>query len=54
MMPGYPMTPSSAAGLRAYMEWAVSVVMGYSPHGSRVPANLQVPRWSWEGLQPAN
>ena len=39
-------------GLRSYMEWAVSQVMSISPVGATVPANLSVPRWSWDGLQP--
>jgi hemoglobin len=50
---GLPDDPEFRAGLRAYMEWAVSVVMGYSPHGAQVPVDLPVPRWTWEGLQPA-
>ena len=48
---GLPEDPEFRAGLRAYMEWAVSEVMSYSPHGAQVPANLPVPRWSWEGLE---
>jgi len=49
-----PADPEFRAALRAYMEWAVSVVMGYSPRGAEVPPNLPVPRWSWEGLQAAD
>jgi hemoglobin len=50
---GLPDDPEFRAGLRAYMEWAVGEVMGYSPRGSEVPGSLPVPRWSWAGLQSA-
>lgn len=48
-----PPDPDFRAALRAYMEWAVQVVLDYSPVGVAVPANLATPRWSWDGLQPA-
>jgi hemoglobin len=48
---GLPDDPEFRATLRAYMEWAVAEVMSYSPRGSTVPADLLVPRWSWDGLQ---
>ncbi len=48
---GLPDDPEFRQGLRAYMEWAVRDVLSYSPHGSTVPANLEVPRWSWRGLE---
>jgi hemoglobin len=48
-----PDDPEFRRGLRAYMEWAVSVVMSYSPQEATVPAGLAVPRWSWDGLEPA-
>jgi hemoglobin len=48
---GLPADPEFRATLRAYMEWAVAEVMGYSPAGSSVPGDLPVPRWSWDGLQ---
>jgi hypothetical protein len=44
-----PADPALRASLRAYMEWAVAEVMSYSPPGSRVGADLPVPRWSWDG-----
>lgn len=47
---GLPDDSEFRAGLRRYMEWAVGQVMSYSPRGSRVPAALPVPRWSWGGL----
>lgn len=37
------------AALRAYMEWAVTEVMSYSPPDAVVPADLAMPRWSWDG-----
>jgi hemoglobin len=45
-----PDDPELRASLRAYMEWAVRDVLGYSPAGSVVPSDATVPRWSWEGL----
>jgi hemoglobin len=49
---GLAADPEFRAALRAYMQWAVADVLVYSPAGSRVPTNLRVPRWSWDGLQP--
>lgn len=46
-----PDDPEFRAALRAYMEWAVSDVLVYSPHGAVVPSGLPMPRWSWDGLQ---
>jgi hemoglobin len=37
--------------LQAYMAWAVDQVLAYSPAGSEVPAALELPRWSWDGLE---
>jgi hemoglobin len=51
---GLPGDPEFRSGLPAYMEWAVSVVMSYSPAGATVPTNLAMPHWSWDGLQPAS
>lgn len=36
--------------LRSYMQWAVGEVLVYSPSGSKVPEELPVPHWSWNGL----
>jgi hemoglobin len=44
-----PADPEFRTALRDYMEWAVAEVMSYSPHGSRVPGDLKVPRWGWDG-----
>ena len=43
--------PHFRSALRAYMEWAVVEVLSYSPHGSRVPERLPLPRWGWNGLE---
>jgi len=48
---GLPDDRELRAALRAYMEWAVSDVMAYSPAHAVVPSALPVPRWSWAGLQ---
>ena len=48
---GLPAEPDFRAALRAYMEWAVSDVLTYSPHGSVVPGDLPMPHWSWDGLR---
>ncbi len=45
-----PDDPEFRGGLRSYMEWAVQDVLSYAPSGSHVPARLEVPRWSWNGL----
>jgi hemoglobin len=36
--------------LRSYMEWAVADVHSFAPKGSKVPHQLAIPRWSWDGL----
>lgn|ERR1700730_2051871 len=48
---GLPDDPDFRAGLRSYMEWATHEVLSYSASGSKVPADLRVPRWSWNGLE---
>jgi hemoglobin len=45
--------PAFRAALRAYMQWAVDEVVLSHPHDTTIPPNLSVPRWSWDGLQPA-
>ena len=44
-----PDDPAFRAAIRSYMEWAVDEVDSYAPSDSRVPANLPMPRWSWNG-----
>ncbi len=46
---GLPDDPDLRAALRSYMESAVLEVLSYAPHGSQVPTDLPVPRWSWDG-----
>ncbi|MGX7669998.1 group II truncated hemoglobin [Plantactinospora sp. DSM 117369] len=48
---GLPEDPEFRASLLGYLRWAVDEVFEYGPPGSRVPAELPVPRWSWDGLQ---
>src|SRR4029079_19275139 len=36
--------------LHDYMAWAVGEFMAYAPYGTRVPADVVVPHWSWDGL----
>jgi hemoglobin len=48
---GLPADPEFRAALRAYMEWAVDDVLGYSAVDSVVPDGLPIPRWSWNGPQ---
>ncbi|MEC3974119.1 group II truncated hemoglobin [Amycolatopsis sp. H20-H5] len=45
---GLPADPEFRAALRAYMEWAVDGVLAH-PLREDVPADLAVPRWSWDG-----
>jgi hemoglobin len=49
---GLPEDPAFRGALRAYMEWAVDEALAFSPAGARVPDDLRVPRWTWDGLQP--
>jgi hemoglobin len=47
---GLPDDREFRAALRAYMEWAVSEILGFGPADAVVPENLPLPRWSWDGL----
>ncbi len=51
---GLPEDLAFRTAMRSYMEWAVDEVMALSPPGSVVEPGLPVPRWSWDGLQPAS
>jgi len=46
---GLPQDPDFRRSLRSYMEHAVAEVMSYSPPGAVVPAEMALPRWSWDG-----
>lgn len=48
-----PADPEFRTAMRAYIEWATREVVSYSPAGAAVEPNQAVPRWSWDGLQPA-
>ncbi len=47
-----PDDPEFRAAMRRYMEWATGEVLAYGPPGTRVPARLPMPRWSWDGVAP--
>lgn len=47
---GLPDDAELRTALRSYMEWAIADLMAYSPVDSSVPAGLDMPRWSWDGL----
>ena len=39
--------------LHDYFAWATTTSMaGYPASADDVPAGLEIPRWSWDGLQP--
>jgi hemoglobin len=48
-----PDDPRLRATLREYMEWAAAEVMKVSPIGMVAPDRAPVPRWGWNGLEPA-
>ena len=50
---GLPADPEFRTALRSYMEWAVAEVLSYPDSDAGVPAALAMPRWSWDGRQPA-
>jgi hemoglobin len=39
--------------MRRFIDAATEEVNSYAPAGSQVEPNLPMPRWSWEGPQPA-
>jgi hemoglobin len=47
---GLPDDPVFRAALRAYMVWAVGEVLACPESEAAVPTDLQMPRWSWDGL----
>jgi hemoglobin len=49
---GLPADPAFRAALHAYMTWAVSDVLSYSPADAVVPRSAAMPRWGWDGLEP--
>ena len=48
-----PADPDFRAALHAYMRWAVDDVLAYSPVGTVVAPGAAMPRWGWDGLEPA-
>ena len=51
---GWPDDPEFRAAIRGYIDWAVDTVALSHPHDTDVPAGLPLPRWSWDGLEPAH
>jgi hemoglobin len=50
---GLPGDPAFRAALRAYMEWAVQDVALSHPNDRDIPADLEIPRWSWDSSELA-
>ncbi|HEY4412186.1 MAG TPA: group II truncated hemoglobin [Gaiellaceae bacterium] len=50
---GLPDDAEFRAAMNAYMRWAVDNVLAVSPEGAVVPADVAMPRWSWDGPQAA-
>jgi hemoglobin len=51
---GLPDDEPFRTALRAYMEQAVVDVLAFSPVDAVVPRSLPMPRWSWDGMVPAD
>jgi len=49
-----PDDPEFRQVLRDYIDFAAGEVNDYSPLGSEVPVELAMPRWSWQGPEPAS
>ncbi|HEX2308362.1 MAG TPA: group II truncated hemoglobin [Jatrophihabitantaceae bacterium] len=47
---GLPDDPEFRAALRAYMEWAVVEINAHPQKDAVIPAGLEMPHWSWDGL----
>jgi hemoglobin len=50
----FPDDPDFRHALREYVDYATREVQSYSAHGSGVPPELAMPRWSWDGLVPSD
>jgi hemoglobin len=50
---GLPDEPELRAALRAYMEWATTEMYAYNGRDATVPAGMSMPRWGWDGPEPA-
>ncbi|HTC68100.1 MAG TPA: group II truncated hemoglobin [Acidothermaceae bacterium] len=48
-----PDDPAFRTALREYMQWAVGEMISYPDADDTVPSELPMPKWSWDGLQPA-
>jgi hemoglobin len=48
-----PDDPAFRAALREYMQWAVAEMISHPTPDDAVPSGMAMPKWSWDGLQPA-
>jgi hemoglobin len=48
-----PDDPAFRAALRAYMQWAVGEMNSHPSSDDAIPTDAPMPKWSWDGLQPA-
>jgi hemoglobin len=48
---GLPADAEFRAAMRGYLAWAIQDVSGRPEPATEVPADLPMPRWSWDGLQ---
>jgi hemoglobin len=46
---GWPDDPRFRAAIRAYIDRSVDVVALSHPNDTDIPADLKIPRWSWDG-----
>jgi hemoglobin len=46
---GLPADPAFREAMSAYIRWAVTEVLTYSPEDAVVPIDVPMPRWSWDG-----
>jgi len=49
---GLPPDPDLRAALKAYIRWATTEVMSYSPRGAEVPDWAPMPHWDWASTAP--
>ena len=50
---GLPGEADFRRAMSGYMRWAVDRVLEVSPHGAVVPERAAMPRWGWDGPEPA-
>ena len=50
---GLPADATFRAAMQGYMQWAIGEISGRAESADAIPADAPMPRWSWDGLQPA-